>query len=262
MTTSEFLRPDFMQAVVDRHSTRSFTGQPFTADDIRNIDAAVAEANARSDGRFKIVFFPGTVAEGRVGTYGVISRPSGWFGVCAPEGTDAIRAAMAMERIVLMLTAAGIGTCWVGGTFDRKVTDTFTSQGAGMHLRVLVAAGYPAEKVRFVDRLMRGIAGSRKRKAVQELFTVVDGNMKYWRSALDAMRLAPSSMNSQPWRGRIYADRIEFSCATHSALSDIDMGIGLAHFLIGAEADGIVGRFNLTPAPVFALGLATDKYFV
>ena len=40
------------------------------------------------------------------------------------------------------------------------------------------------------------------------------------------------------------------------------MGIGLVHFLIGAEADGIVGRFNLTPAPVFALGLGTDKYFI
>ena len=57
---------------------------------------------------------------------------------------------------------------------------------------------------------------------------------------LDVARLAPSSMNSQPWRFLVYDNKIHIFCkkssvGTSKRLTEINFGILYAHMMVAAE---------------------------
>jgi len=58
------------------------------------------------------------------------------------------------------------------------------------------------------------------------------------------MRLAPSSVNSQPWRALVVGDTVHFYYTPKSNLSLIDCGIGLCHFYEDERFHGHAGRFS------------------
>lgn len=99
-----------------------------------------------------------------------------------------------------------------------------------------------------MDRLMRAVASSDKRKPLGELFFVNDFSVSLtedgpYAMPLDMMRLAPSSANSQPWRALVRGNQVDFYCAKDNNYSMIDMGIGLCHFALAADAQNISGAF-------------------
>ena len=54
------------------------------------------------------------------------------------------------------------------------------------------------------------------------------------------MRLAPSSLNSQPWRAVVDGDTAHFFVAAKARDNYVDMGIGLAHVALVASEQGLV----------------------
>ncbi|MDE6458444.1 MAG: hypothetical protein K2L31_07600, partial [Muribaculum sp.] len=61
---------------------------------------------------------------------------------------------------------------------------------------------------------------------------------------LEMMRLAPSSVNSQPWRALVMGDTVHFYYLPKSNLSLIDCGIGLCHFYETERFNGNKGTFS------------------
>ena len=67
--------------------------------------------------------------------------------------------------------------------------------------------------------------------------------------AFEAVRLAPSAANRQPWRAVITESGVHFyeqKSIKDSPLGDVqkvDMGIALCHFDLSLEEDGISGSF-------------------
>ena len=81
-----------------------------------------------------------------------------------------------------------------------------------------------------------------KRQPLKDLCIFKEEVEEPFRILLKAARLAPSSLNSQPWRFLVYHDRIcVFACRDVfrmpklTAMREMNIGIMLSHLMLGAE---------------------------
>lgn len=221
---------DLLQAIEKRVSTRSFTGGDLS-------EAALARLEGLAGSTVpgvRMAVLDGV--NGRVGTYGVVSKATASIALL----TDGSRRAMFEagrlgERAVLELTAMGYGSCWLGGTFSASDVVRKLAPAPGEHVLAVIVAGCRSDKPTLRDRLFRAVAHSRVRKPFDEL-SIIDGGER-WRQALEAVRLAPSARNLQPWRAVATEDRVDFYYVETGRFAMLDMGIACTHFEVAACMD-------------------------
>lgn len=204
----------------------------------------------------------------RPSTYGVITGASTFMLVEADDDMRSLLSAgYITEKVVLEACAMGLGTCWVGGTFRNSDFVREPCQGEDTKLKAVVPIGTAAKHKSLLSGIMRIAAGSSHRKPLNRLFfsdnfstPVSKDDADSMTLSFEMMRLAPSSMNSQPWRGLATGETVHFYAACESNLTPIDMGIGLLHFHEAEKAQGHDGEFHFdSEAPSGARGM---KYTV
>ncbi|MBT9779149.1 nitroreductase [Clostridium sp. MCC353] len=133
------------------------------------------------------------------------------------------------EQVVLYLTAKGLGSCYLGGS----KADVLLPRG--WKEIIVIAFGY-AQGV-----LLRE-ASRAKRLSLKDLCIFKEEPSENVKTILKAARLAPSSMNTQPWRFIVYKDHFSlFSCRDRlpvpmlSSMREFNIGIVLAHIMLAAE---------------------------
>lgn len=199
-----------------------------------------------------------TAANGeKLGTYGIIKGTDLYFGATVPRDAHALEAlGYDVERLVLYLTSLGLGTCWLGGTFHRSAFAAAMEVGEDEIFPIISPVGYPAEKMRLIEKVMASGTKREHRMPWKELF--FDGDFstalaaekagEYCR-ALDMVRLAPSAVNKQPWRVVRQGNCFHFF-ERHSLsigevdLQRVDVGIAICHFHLTALEQGIPGHFE------------------
>lgn len=232
------------EAIEERHSVRCYDGKALAESDGRNIaDIIVAATNPFGGSvtmRMKDFDLHGPQ---RPGTYGTISGVCTYLLTASGDSeNDALATGYEMEGVILAATRLGVSSCWIGGTLSRGDFDRGQSWPAGQTLRLISPLGYAARTQNLRSRLTSLAIGSRKRKAFEALFTVEGTASKEIRAALELMRLAPSSVNSQPWRAIVGTDgTVHFYNAGKKPLNTVDLGIGLYHFHAGMGFRGIFG---------------------
>lgn len=254
-----------------RRSTRSYLPKALAAPELDALAALVAAPGPAPFGtaaRFALVgpeFAGGSALKsGRIGTYGVIKGAPAYIVGCVKPGPLAfIDYGYLLEGIVLGAAALGLGTCWLGGIFDRKASGVALGLKADELVPAITPAGYPAGIASLADRLIRFSARSSTRKPFGELF--FDGSWDRplapddaFAPALEAVRRGPSASNKQPWRiirdagaraGEAYhlylmEDALYSRAIPGILLQDMDAGIAMRHLEIGAEAVGVNGSWR------------------
>jgi nitroreductase len=123
------------------------------------------------------------------------------------------------QQMDLYLQTLGLGVCWLGmGRMNPKTTTV----AEGMKFVIMLAFGHPKG-----DQLRHDLKGF-KRKPMEQITDKPD-------SRLEPARLAPSSVNSQPWYFVHEEDAIHAYCTTKGLagyMNRIDMGIALAHLYV------------------------------
>ncbi len=183
-------------------------------------------------------------------TYGTISGASWYLLMGIGDDTkSALAAGYAMERVVLKATELGLGTCWMALTFKGADFTKGSDMPADEPLRIISPVGYAARKRKIIESLTRASLGSAKRKPMSELFSqgefgtpVSDDNPFF--GALSMMRLAPSAKNSQPWRALVVDREVWFYYEAKTDASVLDLGIGLCHFDLTLQAEGLSGSWD------------------
>ncbi len=148
-----------------------------------------------------------------------------------------------LEDLVLYLADKGWGTCWLGAGFDENLLEEIYN--LEYDLIILVAFGDSAEG----KKNLRDDPKEANRKPLNELIiNDVEELNKPWKKIISAVKLAPSALNSQPWRF-YFNDRgmhlfIENKGVFKSLirkigdldkLNRIDTGIALKHLEIAAD---------------------------
>jgi len=201
----------------------------------------------------------------KLGTYGFIKNAPGFIvGGVEPGQFDLEDYGFAMERAILKATDLDLGTCWLGGTFQRS---SFTRRVSATELEkvpAVAAVGHATPRRGTFDKIVRFGAGSKRRKSSEELFfhgrfgvVLPARSAGEFSTPLETMRLAPSASNKQPWRIVKERDKQQFHFFLQRSpgytrnlarlgladLQRIDMGIAMCHFDLAARELGLRGEW-------------------
>ncbi len=201
-----------------------------------------------------------------LGTYGFIRGATAFIvGAVSRSDKDMEDYGYLMERAVLLATDIGLGTCWLGGTFNKSRFAKKISASDGESVPAVVAVGYMASKRRPLDTMIRRSAGSHSRLPWEKMFFRGKFGVPLSPEAagayavpLEMVRLGPSASNKQPWRiiedggaFHFYLQRTKgygrsvFGLLRIADLQRVDMGIAMSHFELAADELGLRGRWEI-----------------
>lgn len=246
-----------MELIAQRTSVRSYAGTPL--DDgmkqelIERISACPPNPFV---GAVRLSLAAGNGADGqKLGTYGMISRARDFLiGVGDGSPTDKEALGYALEWAVLQATDLGLGTCWISGTFDRSQFVTAANLTGGERVLAVSPVGLAAARPTLRSRLVHLTGAGRKDwtalffdgDPATPLTPEAAGN---WRDVLEAVRLAPSAANGQPWRVIRREGQFDFYRRETAAVDGrLDLGIAICHFELVAQEQGLPGHW-LAEAP-------------
>jgi nitroreductase len=260
---------DARELIDRRYSCRTYLERPISDADRDALTAFMALKTVGplgSDVRFGLIA-ASSDDEGalkRLGTYGFIKGARGFLLGAVRRGPgDLEDYGYLLEEVVLHATGLGLGTCWLGGTFTRS---TFTSRFGGVDrdetIPAVVSLGYPGDDGS--GRIREREQGTRRLPPDQLFFDGewaeplgrdrLDGHG----DALEAVRMAPSATNKQPWRivrrggdWHFYLVRTKgygkgspwFKLLRIADLQRVDLGIAMCHFELVARESGRDGRW-------------------
>ncbi|CAH2214854.1 nitroreductase family protein [Tepidibacter aestuarii] len=140
------------------------------------------------------------------------------------------------EQIVLRMTELGIATCWLGSPIDQKIFSRIANVKNNQSYIILIAFGYPETEFSFIT--------NRKRLKIEEFVSgdIYDIHVPI----IEALNIAPSAVNSQPWRvvseGNTWHIYLNWKNALNKkilyTMNKIDIGIGISHIVFAAEELG------------------------
>lgn len=241
---------NIVEAMKERRSVRSFDGRGLTDVQRCQLMEAIDQSVDLFGGNLSIRLKQFDLKGGyKPSTYGTIRGAEDYFlmGI-ADDENSALGAGFRFEQVVLKAWQMGLGTCWIAATFKGSAFDSGQSWPDGQQLRIVCPVGV-ADKPTVRERLTRTLVRSTSRKSFDSLFFTADGVSPLGRDnrygeALEMLRLAPSSTNSQPWRAIVDGDRVHFYYVAKSKASVLDCGIGICHFYETEKFYGRAGSFQ------------------
>ncbi len=241
-------------AILTRKSHRTYTGEKLKETDYKKLMDYLENSEhlmGPLGNQIKIFFMDGTGQEvERVGTYGVIKKaPAYLVAVCKNNRESLFDCGYVFEKLVLYMESLGLGTCWLGGTFNRNQINVPHEEGE--FVPVISPTGYVADKRALADKMFRSFAKSDHRMSFEKLFfyksfdtpmTMESGDRNRYQDIenFKAVRLAPSASNKQPWRilmdeedvAHLYIERTPNygSGRLSYDIQMVDMGIAASHY--------------------------------
>lgn len=264
---------DFLmeEAVRKRYSVRNYLEREIEPNKRKAIESFIDSLDNPLGNKVKFHYLDNEDIKNKekLGTYGVIKGANQYIGTTIELEPMALEAlGYEMEAVILYLAHLGIGTCWLGGTFDREGFADAMKIKEGEVFPIITPYGYAAANKHEMEIEMRKMIQADKRTEWSELFYKNDfkspltkedaGDLAF---ALEMVRLAPSASNKQPWRILLkdgvchfyeykepgYSDRFPYD------IQRVDMGIAAAHFDFSVKEKGIKGDFNTAYEPKLQL---------
>jgi len=251
-----------------RKSTRSYLDTPIEESKKETINKFISEQITGPFGtksRFILITATTQDNEALKGliTYGMIKNPTGFIiGSVENKPYNLEDFGYLMEKNILLATNLGLGTCWLGGTFNSSGFAKKIALQNNEELPCVTPVGYAVVKTSPIDSIIRSASGADRRKPWDSLFLRDDkplstADAAKYATPLEMVRLAPSANNFQPWRiikasepdvFHFYLKRapgIKQLFSMKSDLQRIDIGIAMCHFELAAKEEGLKGTWKV-----------------
>lgn len=222
-----------LEAIDQRRSSRVYLPEEITAEKVETLLTVMEECNAESGLHIQLVLNNGDAFNGFRKSYGLFSGVRNYIAVVGRTDMPHLleKAGYYGERVVLEATRLGLGTCWVGGSYDRR--SVACEIASGEKLVIVIAVGNVAEQLtgreKFIWRLMHY-----KNKTNVRFGQAEAGAPEWFWNGMEAVSKAPSAMNLQPVTFRYANGAVRAEVRKDSAYTDLDLGIAKLHFEIGS----------------------------
>lgn len=244
-----------------RTSIRSFDEKEIDKVKVQKLKDYIEHIN--KEGNIKARFTLTTSVEGgkgtkKLGTYGIISGASSFIiGILDKDEKDAVEFGYLFEKIVLFATDLDLGTCWLGGTFNRGNFEENLELAENEFIPIVSPVGIRNEKPKLFDSIMKIASGAKKRRPWNELFfqdnrsiPLDEKKAGIYSTPLEMVRLGPSAVNKQPWRIIKDGEKFHFFLSRTKGygvasydLQKNDIGIAKCHFELTARELGLKGSW-------------------
>ncbi|HOO83909.1 MAG TPA: nitroreductase family protein [Prolixibacteraceae bacterium] len=263
----EFSKP-VTKVIVSRHSKRDYRNEALSDGLLEKVQAILSENQKGFLGNcieFKLIEKSSAITNYKVklGTYGFISGARYFIagGVDLSKSYILEDYGFLLEKIILQLTDLGLGTCWLGGTFNRADYSNFFDADQKLVVPAITPVGYPKPSKSIRENIIRWGAKSDSRKSWNELFfdqqfgqPLSESMAGVYQTPLEMLRLAPSASNKQPWRVVKNGSGFHFYLLETPGydktikavkLQRIDMGIAMSHFETTCKEMHINGSWQI-----------------
>ncbi len=233
-----------MENIKKRISVRTYDVKEIPEEVFEKIKVFIEDIEKSCDYKYRFPIINSKL-DGKVGTYGVISGANYYIcGIVKKDDHSLVELGYLFEKIIIFVTSFDLGTCWLGGTFNR---DEFSSKASLKDSEKFIVAapfGYSSEKKSIREKAMRKIAKADNRMPFEELFFDRDltpltyHDLDIYKEALEMIRIGPSASNKQPWRMikdddlyHLYLARTpDYAKELGYDIQLLDMGIAKYHF--------------------------------
>ncbi|MCL2492094.1 MAG: nitroreductase [Coriobacteriia bacterium] len=224
-----------LEAIETRVSRRSYIDTPLKPADVEALQALVDKYNGEEDLNMRLVVGNGDAFLNFRKTYGFFSGVQNYLALVgdAKDFIETEKNGYFGELIVLEATARGLGTCWVGGTFDRHATPI--ELVGTQSVPCVITIGYVEPELSAREKTIKRITHRGTPKTVDEMTRLDEPIPGWFYGGMKAVQKAPSAINRQPviftLKDGTVTAAVENSDAERIAY---DLGIAKLHFSIGA----------------------------
>ena len=143
------------------------------------------------------------------------------------------------EAFILECTALGLGTCWLGASFDEKAAERRIPLYGKEQIVCITPIGVPGESYTMRPRKSLSKLTGLTQKQLMEL-------PEWQQRALECARMAPSAVNGQPWQFMVGSKSITVkNIASNYGYGKLDCGIAMLHVELGAAHAGVTGSWDM-----------------
>ncbi|MCL2299387.1 MAG: nitroreductase [Firmicutes bacterium] len=222
------LNPNLYAPVFTRKSVRKYAETPLTPAQLSMIKAEIAKA---------VPLLPGEKYKLELG-----EAREGWriYGYCENTPLSNANLGFLLQQLDLALHLEGLGRLWFGMGREPKGSNPPKGLSYAMCLKVGAAA----------EPIARAGVNEFDRRPIQEIIDEDDLHTLF-----EAVRLAPSARNSQPWYFTEDNEKIQVWRRQPKLLDKliidrmnwVDMGIALCHAVLALENAGVICEIELAP---------------
>jgi nitroreductase len=222
-----------LEAVDARRSRRKYLPGPIDAQTRESLRALAAEYGEASGARIELAFDSPAAFDGLRKTYGLLTGVRNYAGLIARKGDkEAVeRLGYYGELLMLHAVALDLGTCWVGGSYDRTLCPF--APGEGEEIVCTITLGPVKEKNSLRESLIHGVM-HRKTKTAAQMMSADAPPPGWFMAGMEAVRKAPSAVNRQPVTFSYRDGLVTASVENPGTATLLDFGIAKLHFALGA----------------------------
>lgn len=246
---------NIMEIIKNRHSVRSFDGNPLSDADKKTLEDYVnsLENPFGVPVEFRIL----NAKEKNLSSPVIVGEHMYLAAKVKRVEHFEIAFGYSFEKACLYALSRGIGTVMLAASLSRNTFEKAMNVQEDEVLPVASPVGYPATKKSIRESLMRKGLKADDRIAFEKLFYAGSFETELTKDlagnfgeALEMVRLAPSAANKQPWRAVVDENRVHFyemKSMNDNPLGDVqkvDIGIALSHFDLTMEENGKKGHFT------------------
>ena len=133
-----------LEAIERRVSRRAYLPEPLEPEQVQALELLARQCSRDAELNIRLVQDDPAAFRSLRRSYGMFSGVRHYFAMAGSSADLCLNEKVGYygEKLVLEATKLGLGTCWVGGTFDRK--RCAVQPAAGEELVCLIVAGKPA----------------------------------------------------------------------------------------------------------------------
>ena len=230
---------DYLKAIDQRVSSRIYDGQPINENKQKEILYEIEKCNKEYGLTISFIEDGSEAFDSFGKSYGLFKGVRSLIMLKGPTENPNLDESIGYsgEKIILLATSLGLGTCWVGGTFERN--NPMFSVADGERLICVIPIGNILDKKPLLNRVMKLVM---RRKPLDSFYTT-DATLPDWfQSGVEAAQKAPTARNSQKVHFTYKNGITTVSVPETYKLDFVDLGIVKLHFELGAEGSFPLGN--------------------
>lgn len=224
------------EAINRRCSRRTYLPEYLREKDAKPLFQMIQEINREQGLHLQLITDEGNISKIRM-SYGMFKNVHGFIAMAGRKDDPNLKEKLGYygEKLVLLATSAGLGTCWVGGTY--KKDSCMCDIEPGESLEAVITVGYVEVDKRTKEKMISSFVKKKGKRAEQMLKT--DDNIPDWIiQGMEMVEKAPSALNAQPveflWKNGKFTAGVNIK----NGFEEIDLGIAKLHFELGTQKAG------------------------
>lgn len=218
-------------AIENRVSRRTFENRPIDGKKIQVIIELINQFNALSGLKMEFIEDGSRGFQNLKKSYGLFSNVRSIVLMKGEKEDEHLREKIGYygEALILDMTDLNLGTCWVGGTFDKEEFKVVDDE----ELVCVIAVG-EVVKASLKEKMVRSAARIKSVKMAERIES--DQPLPTWVEAgMNAVCLAPSAKNTQKAKFKFKDNLLTASIIDDYMFDLVDLGIAKKHFEIEAK---------------------------